>query len=396
MSSSTIRDKEELKSGTGAHFAAILRPLGSSSGSDTHLSLVKKECLASWSWKDDMNPTIYVPGSPAIWGSPNSRSPPQNIVTRSPPFYAVFKSLRVRQGLDFDFSSLSIVSNRNSMTKILHYALGYGRDTWRIDIDVLGETVMFSRWGLDNTKGLRDWSSGKEVEKGCTYLPHGVNTTSHHRLHHYSIGEVDFHMYHEADAYTGGPPATRTEDLVLTIEPAPSIFRPFDASLGVPSFQVVQNLAKQDVKVEVRGSIVKDAKVIEIIPQLDGASLDLAHRMPKQWLTNCKRCYVGIHNHHGQVEHVDIYPMPPLYESWEKLHQDELRIFVDTLKQIKQAVLHRTGKRPGSGGKFALIGHCFGDEGEKKQLWLYDRMGDGVRLPAGVEEKLKIAVLYSR
>lgn len=55
---------------------------------------------------------------------------------------------------------------------------------------------------------------------------------------------------------------------------------------------------------------------------------------------------------------------------------------------LKEAVVDRERKKP-RGGKFALVGYCLGDKGEKKHLCLYDRKGDDeVRLPEGVREKL--------
>ncbi|CZR55462.1 uncharacterized protein PAC_05350 [Phialocephala subalpina] len=279
---------QEVKVGLGKNFGAILRAK-SSDAPATRLGLMNSGCVVSWSWKDVAKPTIYAPGCPAKTAEDEKlckRTAPKNLVLRSPPFDAPLRALLIQQP-DIDLRKISVVSNHHCMLKLLHFALGCRKSIWRIDVDVIGDTVFYSRWGWDITGsakiGIVVGRSKNTVQFVGTlkaaadfpilrYLPKGLEqTTTYHRLTRYAIGELEYHMYQGLDAYIGDLPAAYFE----------------------------QSFDEQRATAQAK---------------------------------------VGRHDRRGFVEDVEVHNLVPLYKEWEDKYQDELKIFVDSIKILKEAV----------------------------------------------------------
>lgn len=163
------------------------------------------------------------------------------------------------------------------------------------------------------------------------YLPKGLEqATTHHRLSHYAIGEIEYHMYHESDVYMADLPASYLEQSFDDV-PAhtPTDFANSDQTIGISSLEDIQHLAHQDVKVELRGPIIEDAMVVDLWARA-GDKTRPTHfnsRMPQTWLTNADVCIVGrTHNKRHKVDDVEVHNLVPLYSEWEDKVQVSIRI----------------------------------------------------------------------
>lgn len=85
---------------------------------------------------------------------------------------------------DVDFSSFDLVTDRNNLLKLLHWATkAEAYDDWRIDVELGGRTCLFTRTDetdLDVMEGFRGY--GEEYHKAVTRWPQGSEGgTGHHR-----------------------------------------------------------------------------------------------------------------------------------------------------------------------------------------------------------------------
>jgi hypothetical protein len=84
---------------------------------------------------------------------------------------------------EYDFKSLDLVTDRNSLRKLFRWVTGVVQD-FRIDLEVTGKTCLFTRRESCNTETLQGFRGySREYEKVSTVLPPGCEkTTGHHRI----------------------------------------------------------------------------------------------------------------------------------------------------------------------------------------------------------------------
>lgn len=104
---------------------------------------------------------------------------------------------------DFDIESMSILTGLNNLRQIFKFASGKDRQPFRIDIQMVGRTMMMTRWERDpssmtQTPLCRGY--GRGFEKICTRLEGTQSeSTSHHRIVSYTLGSLSFAVQFEAD-----------------------------------------------------------------------------------------------------------------------------------------------------------------------------------------------------
>lgn len=90
----------------------------------------------------------------------------------------------------FDFSSIDIVTDRNNLQKLMKWIgkrVSPELDDFRIDIQVIGKTVLFIRYELRNTeRGRRGKTFRKNFDECLSQYPPGFEcSTSNHRIIRY-------------------------------------------------------------------------------------------------------------------------------------------------------------------------------------------------------------------
>ena len=166
--------------------------------------------IASYSWFEGASPFIAVPGvssgqilndlaytkvlgHPRIWSNAPSRVPADSGICfvdgngahmghRSPllPIFAAIDTLRD----NFPYRDLDLVTDRNSLRKLLRCIDQQSNRAFRIDIDLVGKTCLFTRREESSMETINEFRGyGHEYEKAATKSRRGSEgEVSHHRI----------------------------------------------------------------------------------------------------------------------------------------------------------------------------------------------------------------------
>ncbi|KAH6679364.1 hypothetical protein B0J14DRAFT_649753 [Halenospora varia] len=346
------------------------------------------EFLASYNWKSDNRATIYVPGCPPKWTQPplpaqlpkdsGKMMVDQNGV-RSPgaTFDPLFNALFTMKP-DFDLSAITLVTDRNNLRKLLTFASGKF-EAWRIDVDVVGNVVFFTRWEpalIQKANG----GYGHEFEKAFTTMDSNLkDSTSHHRIARLTLGGLECILRYEADAYLEEDYADPTTDdsqgnkkIDTQTHTAAALEDTLNSLSFAPSITSATTSSTAGVHVIQRGRLVPPSSIAEIKSRSKVKAKD--QMMPQLWFSQTPHLIVA-HHTDGLIEkepeegHLGL-------ESWETSHKKELTGLVNALKEIRDiAVKVKGGKR--------MVVYEKDERG--KCLRVYGRMGGDIKLPAGVK-----------
>ena len=162
------------------------------------------ELLCTYNWISTPAPSIYVPGGPPRWKPVTlPKTLPKDAGThfidqnafRAPmfPFEPMFAALDLMKP-DFDFGEVDVVTNRNSLRKLLNFASGRVSESFRIDVDMVHRTMFLTRRErVRRTKsGARNAGYGHNFERAFTEMEKGLEESSgHHRVIRYKMGELN-------------------------------------------------------------------------------------------------------------------------------------------------------------------------------------------------------------
>ncbi|KAG9311434.1 hypothetical protein JVU11DRAFT_8547 [Chiua virens] len=170
--------------------------------------------VASYSWIDAPVPTIVVPGSPWIWAE--ERPPVKQVpldqgvqyihrdgskMGDHSPLLPLFVAIDALND-DFCYSDLDLVTDRNGLRKLLLYVDGERmEDDFRIDVDLVGRTCLFTRREENTTREGQNTGYGHEYVKATTRAPAGCEKmVDHHRVITYKFGSLNILLGFTADA----------------------------------------------------------------------------------------------------------------------------------------------------------------------------------------------------
>ncbi|KAH8684497.1 hypothetical protein BGZ60DRAFT_523709 [Tricladium varicosporioides] len=349
------------------------------------------EYLASYNWKDDSHATIYVPGCPPKWTQPPlpTRLPKDSgkmMVDqngfRSPgaTFDPLFKALFTMKP-NFDLSAITLVTDRNNLRKLLTFASGKF-EAWRIDVDVVGSVMFFTRWEpalIQRANG----GYGHEFEKAFTTMNSDLkDSTSHHRITHLTLGGLECILRYEADAYleeesfvttkTEDSPGTKNDDLYTVTELEETLN---SLSLTSPA-ALAATTPTTGVRVIQRGRLVPPSSIAEIKSR--SKVKGRIQMMPQLWFSQTPHLIVA-HHTDGLIEK-DPEKDHLGFESWEMNHKKELAGLIKVLRDIREVAIKVKG------GKCMVV---YEKDERGKCLRVYERMGGDIKLPAGVKEKCR-------
>ncbi|KAI5989810.1 hypothetical protein F5J12DRAFT_501599 [Pisolithus orientalis] len=119
---------------------------------------------------------------------------------RSPliPIFAAVDSLRD----DFQYRDLDLITDRNSLRKLLRCIDQQHDKTFRIDLDLLGKTCLLTRCEETLTDTIKEFHGfGVEYERAATKPRRGSEEeTSHHRIISYNFGGLKILLRFAIDA----------------------------------------------------------------------------------------------------------------------------------------------------------------------------------------------------
>ncbi|RDW70990.1 hypothetical protein BP6252_07553 [Coleophoma cylindrospora] len=342
--------------------------------------------VASYNWKNSDNPEIFVPGCPAKWSPPDlpymvPKDNGQAIIDQnshripSASFDPFFKAL-LRMNPSFDMTPIELITDRNSLRKLLRFVSGKVPQSWRIDVDIVEDTMFFTRWEENRVQiitGSRDSGYGHEFEKAFLEFNTALQESSgHHRIIWYSLGGIECLVRFEADGYISNDPDVDDRILTKTVDGSPAIM---DEIGALSLLQIQDSIPATEVQVIERGCMVSDDDILEL--KSCSGNLRMQEIIPQLWISQTQHLFVGRHKK-GLVEvEPEKIEMRDHFPIWQYQNQGQLSSLVGLIGEIKKVA------RGSKVGKLMLV--CKMEE-RPNVLRLYERTGQGLWLPEGTRE----------
>ncbi|KAI6014620.1 hypothetical protein EDC04DRAFT_2608973 [Pisolithus marmoratus] len=271
--------------------------------------------IASYSWIDEPAPCIAVPGYPRIWrnttvtrvrvdsGDHYIDCNTSFMGDRSPltPIFAAIDSMHI----DFRYRDLDLITDRNSLRKLLRCIYRQHDKTFRIDVDLLGKTCLLTRCEEALTDTINEFRGyGHEYELAATKPRRG----SEKEISHYRI--ISYHF--------GGHKVLLRSAVDACAEPAGegnSFLTSFSAwGIGTrEASQLTNDLAYSSrfgikVKLTSPRSVLPQSSMIEIKTRAAHRELDWTDVYPQLYLSQTPYLYLAKHSRgtFGRVEKVRI------------------------------------------------------------------------------------------
>jgi len=287
----------------------------------------------------------------------------------------------------FDMTTVNLVSNRNSLRKLLDFTFGRIEKQWRIEIDIVGGTMFFSRCEPHNVVHVppHHESYGREFEKNFTRFDgDSTESSGHHRIARYDLGGLKFMVRFEVDGYDNLPGSENdlgelpsssvelSEDLINSLS---GMNLDTSSSDTLPPTRALRG----EVTVIRKGRLVNPSSTIEIKSCIR-VNHKLHNAMPQLYLSQTHRMYAGTHLQGliSSKDNIIKYIIDKqAFKDWEDKEQIPLKLLVALITFIRE-----TADKNG-GDKFVLVAE---KEGSEKTLKIFERGGKGIFLPDGVRE----------
>ncbi|GJC99095.1 geranylgeranyl pyrophosphate synthetase [Colletotrichum higginsianum] len=254
------------------------------------------------------------------------------------PFEPMFRAA-ASMSQDMSFDDIDIVTNRNSLRKLLDFCSPRSQESFRLHLHLVRNTLIVERCekhAREFVDGSRGW--GRNFEKASTAFPPNLTESQgHHRTLRYSLGALKCAVQFEVDASfdpNGEPVASK--DL-----------GPLDLAMEKLSIQTPEPATKngaRDLQVE---TTYREAMVM---PQSTTAEIKsaakvrpLSWRMPQLWFGRTPWLIIG-HHADGKFHDVKITEAAAHFTDWEKKQQTALRKLATVLGELRAAVRGNEGR----------------------------------------------------
>lgn len=241
------------------------------------------------------------------------------------PFEPLFQALSVMKQT-VSFKDVDVVTNRNSLRKLFNFVRGRPSGDFRIDMHIVRDTLFLTR----RERNVRDVlhgsldSFGHGFERACvTQEEHLKDSTAHHRVISYQLGNLKCVVRFEVDAY-------KDDGRTSTKEILPAEYEDVTHDLGELTLQ------DRSTRVVLRGFDVPSDATLEVKSR--SKALNVQETIPQMWFSRTPHLVCGYHTN-GVFDKVLEYDYSSKFEAWEDKHQHALRKLAWLLQELRSAML---------------------------------------------------------
>ncbi len=265
------------------------------------------------------------------------------------PFEPLFRALQVMKP-EFSLENIDLVTNRNSLRKLFDFITGRGRDSYRIDLHMVAETLFLTRRERNTREFIhssRDTGFGHNFEHAFSTPEPGIEESAgHHRVIRYALGDLNCVVRFEVDACL--PKMEEQDPECEILLPSPSsgddMSGPFEQlSLNEDKKTGTADKTKDTPTLVVqRGRLVHSSTMAELKSRSKGSQVHKA--LPQLWFGRTPHLICGLHKN-GTFDKIDKIDVSKQYQDWETKYQESLRKMVNLITSLRRMTMEQKGGR---------------------------------------------------
>ncbi|KUI72688.1 hypothetical protein VM1G_08220 [Cytospora mali] len=264
------------------------------------------------------------------------------------PFEVVFHAAGMMDP-SFQFNSIDVLLNRNSLRKFLEFCMGRTQDSFRVNLFLVNNTLIIERCVKSPKEYLNNGGPGfgHNFERATTRLPPGLsNSTAHHRVLRYNLGGLECAVRFEVDASYDDPnTAGVSGDGGPSDAAQGGQFESLEAGFSSLALGKTTNAGPGDVSVSTvsRGSGTPQTSVAELKTQR--ISRSRPKPIPQLWFGRTRYLITGSHDN-GVFGRVKVDDLRESLVDWEskEANQNGLRKLALLLSRLRDVVSLTDGK----------------------------------------------------
>lgn len=259
-------------------------------------------------------------------------------------------------GPESDFKDTDLVTNRRSLQILFQFASGNPFQEFRIDLHMVHDTLFLTRreqktYFVVNARGTS--KVGSNFESAFTTSEPGLeDSSSHHRVLRYTLGDLKCVVRFEADACCKekkNDPETLDQRFVNLFS---SLSEEKIRAKCKLLFSTKAAAAPADIpehtSVVLGGRIVPSSTMVEL-KTCQGANFGVKKHLPQLWFGRTSNLLIGIHTVGTFQKLVAVDVAKKLLE-WEKTYQEQLRKLTWLIAELRKTA------RGTPGGYCVLVG----------------------------------------
>ncbi|KAF2868660.1 hypothetical protein BDV95DRAFT_630395 [Massariosphaeria phaeospora] len=349
--------------------SASLRDLPSDAG------ITACKYIASYSWLNEKEPTIIVPGKPPLWTplqapkrlsvdtgqyfrDPNAARFPRYPI--EPAVQAIFESHQA-----FPTEDIDVFACGSTMGHLLRFVRAVDKP-FRFSVQVIGNTVFFVRKENDPREIIPDIRGYSHTfpDEYTTWEADVKGSDTHQRLIQYEFGGSKCLMRFECEGYIDKLAA---KDKAKSNSVAPGdndIFQSFKATSVSQKASNVQD----SLVIKTSGSEIPQSSIFDLKTRSHQykASVDMTDFYPVLWLEQIPNFIIAYHDGAGLFHDIRVQDIRHSVREWETDNEAARRRLAVLLRRIVEAV------RADPRGLLEVYSPC------KDRLEIRKQVGDGV------------------
>jgi hypothetical protein len=282
-------------------------------------------------------------GSPPAWTPPATDSqlkPDSEDVFRdinaarypSYPLEPTFRSLQAIQP-HYDLHAVDIVGCGNTIGNLLRFAGSESR-TFRFDVDVIGDTVLFARKEGSPTELITDLRGyGHTFPEAYTTWDSDVrNSCSHQRIIQYEFGGLKFLVRTETDGFVKEADAKAPSSV-----PNSTSQLSLDDALGTMAVSSTEVSQDEQLQLKAQGMRVRQDQIFDIKTRASYKPFDMNEILPRLWVNQTSKFLIAYHQS-GRFDRPEVKDVRQEVVRWEKDNTALLARFHALVKRIVDVV----------------------------------------------------------
>jgi hypothetical protein len=215
---------------------------------------------------------------------------------------------------EFDPSCIDIMGCASSLGDMLRFVRSID-SSFRFDVEIIGNTLFLVRNGkkdiIPNVRGY----GHSFLDTFTSANPEAGGSKSHQRIVSYNFDDMKYLVRFECDGYL-------------------TSYDGHDTTVTEPQFSLPAQPLPGSIPVQKRGMVVPQESVLEIktMSQARG-EIQRSDHLPRLWVRQIPY-FINAYHKQGSFEDVQTHHVHKDLVDWETQHQDELKRFASTLRQL--------------------------------------------------------------